>query len=112
MKITIKGVEELESALAKIGSMSIVRDVVKVNTSEMQKKAQRLAPVDSGNLKRSIGLEFSGSGFTGKVGSIVEYGPYLEKGTRFQSPQPFMTPAGHAQAVKFKSDLTRLMDAK
>ena len=71
----------------------------------IQAQAKSLAPVDTGNLRASIGyltpLQNEGnlSGVRpewneGYVGTNVEYGIWQEYGTYKMPPQPFLRPAG------------------
>ena len=109
MGIKLKGAKELKVKLSKCTDMGPVKQVVRKHTSELQQKAMRNAPVDTGALKRSIMLDISDGGMTGVVEPTVEYAPYVEWGTRYMSAQPFMKPAFDEQAPQFKSDLDRLM---
>lgn len=52
--------------------------------------AKRRCPVDSGRLRASITHDSDGEGFI--VGTNTEYAPYVELGTRYQSPQPYLVP--------------------
>ena len=58
-------------------------------------KARTLAPVDTGNLRGSITWELRtrGTQLYGVVGTNVPYALYVEKGTRYMRPQPFLVPA-------------------
>ena len=107
--IELKGNNELTIKLKKNTDLSDVKRVVKTNTAEMNRIAQRNAPVDTGFLRRMITMSLTNSGFTGKSIAGAEYSPYPEYGTRFMSAQPFMGPAFRMQKAKFKSDLERLM---
>lgn len=54
-----------------------------------------ITPVDTGRLRNSITasshlLDGRLPGGEGEVGTNVEYAPYVEYGTRFQKPQPYM----------------------
>jgi Bacteriophage protein of unknown function (DUF646). len=61
--------------------------------------AKSHAPVDTGNLRRSITHEvFPGRNPSARVGTNVRYGIFQELGTRFHAAQPFMRPA--MEAVK------------
>lgn len=52
--------------------------------------------VQTGTLKRSITTDFSDLGrFIGRVGTNVEYAPYLEFGTSRMAARPFLRPAVH-----------------
>lgn len=105
----IRGDKALVARLKKIATMDDVKEVVKVNTTEVQRGAQRKAPVDTGNLRRSIGIEFTDGGLTGRVSPTAEYAAYLEFGTRFMTAQPFMRPTFYQQVNQFKKDLDRLV---
>ena len=50
-EIKFEGIAKLNKGLKKRMDMSAVKTVVKKNGSDMQKKAQRNAPVDTGNLR-------------------------------------------------------------
>jgi HK97 gp10 family phage protein len=57
--------------------------------------AKRYCPSASGRLRGSIGAEsgMDAEGFYVDVGTDVEYGPFVEFGTRKMRAQPFMRPA-------------------
>lgn len=55
--------------------------------------AQAVAPVDTGNLKSSIGVDFDGDGFGFEAGPTANYGVHVEYGTERMSPQPYMRPS-------------------
>lgn len=108
--VSLKGVSELTMKLKSNANMKDVKQIVKQNTAELTQGAQRKAPVDTGNLRRSITMDLSDGGLTGKVKPTADYAPYLEYGTRFQSAQPFMRPAFNKQKEQFKSDMDKLVE--
>jgi HK97 gp10 family phage protein len=55
--------------------------------------AETLVPVDTGNLKNSLGVDFDDDGLGFEAGTAVDYGRYVEYGTSRMSPQPYMHPA-------------------
>lgn len=110
MGIKLTGVRELQKKLKQNATLDDVKQVVKHNGSELQTKAQRNAPVDTGNLKRSIGLGIRDSGMTAEVEPTAEYAPYVEFGTRFMNAQPFVGSAFHEQEEKFRKDLKKLVE--
>lgn len=65
MKIT--GIDALQKKLRKNATLDDVKYVVKSNTVSMNKNMQKLAPVDTGNMKRSITSEFTDGGFTERL---------------------------------------------
>lgn len=107
--IQIKGIDKLQKKLRKNATMADVKTIVRTNGIEMNRTASRLAPVDTGFLRRSIIFEVANGGLTATSTAGAEYAPYLEYGTRFMAKQPFMAPAYNQQKSKFKSDMGRLV---
>lgn len=107
--IKVTGIDELQMKLKKNVQMSDVKKVVRKNGSDMQKKTQKNAPVDTGTLQRSIALEMRDSGKTAEVEPMVDYGAYVELGTRFMTAQPYLKPAFNEQKEKFKQDMRKLV---
>lgn len=108
MSIKFTGANELKLALKKKADLDAVRRVVMQNGAELQARAQRNAPVDTGNLKRSIGLGIRDNGLTAESEATAEYAPYVEWGTRYMDAQPFMGPAFRVQKEQFKRDMDKL----
>ena len=108
--IKVVGIEKLQKKLKKNVQMEDVKRVVRPNGAEMQEKAQRNAPVDTGTLKRSIGLEITDSGMAAEVEPTAEYAPYVELGTRFMEAQPYLKPAFDDQKEKFRKDMKKLVE--
>lgn len=106
--IKLAGIQALKNAL-KIRTMACENDVskiIKVNGAEMQRKAMRAAPVDTGFLKRSITLDVNA--LQAKVTSEAEYAAYQEYGTRFQNGTPHIRPAFYDQKPIFLKDMEKL----
>ena len=74
-KIKLEGMEKLQVKLKKNVQMSDVKRVVKENGKSLQEAAQRKASVDTGTLKRSIGLEIRDGGLTAEVEPTAELKP-------------------------------------
>lgn len=109
MSYEIKGEKALLKQLRKNAKMQDVKDAVKLNGSDMQNKAMRSVPVDTGNLKRSLTLEGGNDGLSSRVYAPTEYAEYVEKGTRFMDAQPYMKPSFLQQKILFYKDLLRLV---
>lgn len=109
MSYEIKGEKALLKQLKKNAKMQDIKDAVKLNGSDMQNKAMRAVPVDTGNLKRSITLEEGNDGLSAKVSASSEYSEYVEKGTRYMDAQPYMKPSYLQQKILFYKDLLRLV---
>ncbi len=119
-EIKFEGIAKLNKGLKKRMDMSAVKTTVKKNGADMQKKAQRKAPVGTpestgipgyigGTLKRSIGIDISDGGMTATVEPTAEYAPYVELGTRFMEAQPYLKPAFEEQKKQFEKDLQKLV---
>lgn len=107
--VRIDGFDKLEAKLKRNMDLGAVRTVVRKNGADLQEKAQKNAPVDSGNLKRSIGLDITDNGLTAEVEPAADYAAYVEYGTRFMDAQPYLKPAYDEQKKKFVKDLNELM---
>ena len=108
MGIKITGMKNLQKKLERCEKLEVVKTVIKKNGSELQAKAQEKAPVDTGHLKRSIGLDITDEGLTAEIETTADYAAYVEYGTRFMNAQPYMRPTYNAQKEKFKSDMQKL----
>lgn len=62
---------------------------------QVDRRAKRLCPVDTGRLRSSIGNQLGRDaiGLVAIVGTDVEYAPYVELGTSKMAAQPFLRPA-------------------
>ena len=112
-KIKIEGLDKLQKALKDNVTMDDVKTVVKTNGSQLQRKMQKNADFvkgyQTGQTKRSIGLEIVDDGFAAEVEPTTAHSPYLEWGTRYMAAQPFVSPSFNDQAEKFKRDMQRLV---
>lgn len=63
--------------------------------------AQAFCPVDTGNLRSSIGVDFDGDGLGFEAGPTANYGGYVEFGTSRMAPHAYMGPAFDRQAPAF-----------
>lgn len=68
-------------------------------TLVVEREAKIRAPVDTGRLRASIASEVRaiGGGVQGIVGSVVEYAPYVELGTKYMRPRPYLGAALEAK---------------
>lgn len=72
----------------------VERDLTKLGL-KVTSNAKRACPVDTGRLRASIAFDVTRSGdkLILKVGTNVSYAAYVEFGTRYTVPQPFLRPA-------------------
>lgn len=100
MKWTDSIVSQLESQ---------VKASINQNAHEMEGQAKMLAPVDTGNLRRSIHTELKDGGMIAEVGTNISYAPFVEFGTSRQSAQPYMNPAFVRTSKTFESDINKIV---
>lgn len=108
MGIRIIGLEKVVGKLKDNVRMEDVGRVVRKHGADMQRKAQKNAPVKTGTLKRSIGLEADDT--TATVEATAEYAPYVEFGTRFMRARPYLRPAYNEEKELFKKDMKKLVE--
>jgi len=83
----------LKAAMERMGKMTKA-DLLRLGY-KVANKAKTLCPVDTGRLRSSISVEDGedGRGYFVKVGTNVEYAPYVEFGTYQMPAQPYLRPA-------------------
>lgn len=89
---------ELLALSADLGKASYevtrkAQQVVAKAAHDIEGDGKRLAPVDTGALRNSIGTRISGGGLTAEIGPTVDYAVFVEYGTRRMAPRAFMGPA-------------------
>lgn len=82
---------------------------VRKTAADIAKDAKSLAPVDTGNLKSSIGTTKVGP-LEMEVGPTASYGIYQELGTSRQPGTPFMGPAADRQIPAFLEAIGQVAD--
>lgn len=60
---------------------------------DIEADAKAKAPVDTGNLRNSIGTDITDGGYAAEIGPSASYGAYVEMGTRHMAAQPYLGPA-------------------
>ena len=80
----------IDRALEKIGLVA-------------ERYAKEYAPVDTGRLRNSISHEVASDEGAVYIGTNVEYAPYQEFGTRYQSGTPFLRPAVENHLDEYKA---------
>lgn len=87
--------------------------VVRKTATDIEGTAKQLAPVDTGNLKGSIGhSDLRTVGRSGtlavEIGPTASYGVFLELGTSRMAPQPYMGPAADRHAPAFEQAMAQI----
>jgi len=107
LKVVSNRLPELPQAL-----QAAVVDQVSRSTYDVEAKSKALAPVRTGTLRRSIHSVFERGGLRGVCGPSVDYGQYVEFGTRFMPGRAYMRPAAAAVLPKFADALKRLISGR
>lgn len=82
---------------------------VQKTAADIAADAKSIAPVDTGNLKGSIGVTRLDR-LEAEVGPTAEYGIYLELGTSRMAAQPFMGPATDRRVPGFVQAMEQIAD--
>lgn len=86
---------ELQNASKRVIEMSKL--AIKKTALDIERNAKNIVPVDTGNLKGSIGHSdlrvLSADHMLVEIGPTADYGQYVELGTSTQAPQAYMGPS-------------------
>lgn len=82
---------------------------VRKTAEDIQAGAASTAPVDTGNLRNSIGMEMQDD-VNAEVAVGAEYGIYVEYGTVHMGAQPYLTPAAEAARPGFIKAMESLVE--
>jgi HK97 gp10 family phage protein len=97
MGVTIKGLSSLRAKFNKIDPATKLgmRSGVTKATLKVSGDAKMVVAVDTGALRNSLHEDVTETpnSVTGKVGTSLEYAPYVELGTSNMSAQPFLQPS-------------------
>lgn len=97
VRIDQRGIHELFNSPDGDMAKAMERTLIRVESG-----AKRLCPVDTGRLRSSITHEVysDGHGVVGRVGTNVDYAPFVELGTSHMAAQPFLRPSLIAELGK------------
>lgn len=109
---------ELRTLATEIGEAPkalghLARTVVRKTAKDIESTAKGLAPVDTGNLKSSIGTsDLRAMGTSGSIEAEVRatanYAIYQELGTSRMAAQPFMGPAASKHEPGFAEAMAQI----
>ncbi|MDQ0756077.1 HK97-gp10 family putative phage morphogenesis protein [Arthrobacter sp. B3I4] len=110
-----EALRKLSADIAKAAATTEARAqvVVRKTAYDIERTAKNLVPVDTGNLKGSIGHSDARSvGRSGtlaiEIGPTANYGVFVEQGTSRMAPQPFMGPAADTHEPAFTQAMQQL----
>lgn len=95
---------QVRSSLGKIGpkTHALLLQVAEETAGEIKGEAQRLVPVDTGELQRSIyATVVPGVPTWISVGATAAHAVYVEYGTSMMPARPFLTPAVENNKQRF-----------
>lgn len=88
------------------------KTVLKKTALDIEANAKAIVPVDTGDLKNSIGHSdmrlLSPSNMFIEIGPTVNYGQYVELGTSRQAPQAYMGPSADRYGPSFEAAMQQL----
>lgn len=89
------GLNRLEIDLMRAGHITAVRaaTVIRKTGMDVVRDAQLMCPVDTGNLRSSIGVDYDNDGLGFEAGPTASYGRYVEEGTSRMAPHAYLGPA-------------------
>lgn len=87
---------------------SQLKAAVAESSLNVQRKAKRRCPVDTGRLRASIDAVFYQGGMTGEVGTPVSYAPYVEFGTHRATAKPFLFPSWEEEKPNYIKNIESL----
>lgn len=104
MTVRVDGLGDLNGKLRRIEAAvgRAAKREVKRTALNVQRKAREAAPMDTGRLRNSIAVEDLEGRLDAAIGTNVEYGPFIEFGTRHQHAQPYLFPAMESERVPFR----------
>lgn len=86
-----------------------VRRITRNRSYKIERQAKQSVPVDTGHLRRSIRTTFRNNDMTGIVGTNVNYAIYVEKGTVYMRPRPYLFPAFFINRSHYLTELNRIL---
>lgn len=108
---------ELSASFTDGGSRAgrLANTAVRKTAHDIAADAKSFAPVDTGNLKNSIGTDATaiggGGNYEAVIGPTASYGVFLETGTSRMAAQPFMGPAADRRIPAFIAAMEQIAES-
>jgi HK97 gp10 family phage protein len=116
--VWVEGIDQLNTVVVVLESSSHraaldAGKVVRASAHRVESLGKQFCPVDTGNLRNSIGTEFlgySGNVVAAEIGPTASYGHWVEYGTSRMAPRSFMGPAADIVGPDFAAAMLSLAD--
>lgn len=104
-KVKVEGIDKVVDNINKYNDeiQDKIKQVLADGGIQIQREAQSRAPVRTGTLRGSI--ESRTEDMRVEVVATTDYAAFVEFGTRFMDPQPFLTPAFELVAPQVVRDI-------
>ncbi len=91
-----------------------LRDIIKDFAFSIERYSKQVTPVDTGRLRSSIGVSFSGGGLGGSalIAPHTFYAGFVHEGTRYMKARPFMKWGVDFAKPKYEREIPARLDAK
>lgn len=113
-RASIASLELVATQFRMAGPLAVAKAkvVLKKTALDIERNAKAIAPVDTGNLKGSIGHSdlrtLSAANLAVEVGPTANYGGFVELGTSTQAPQAYMGPSLDRHSGPFQQAMAQL----
>ena len=93
-------------------ALPAARVATQKSSADIKRDGQAFAPVDTGNLRNSIGYETweSADAVNGEIGPTASYGQHVEDGTSRMAPHAYMGPAFDRHAGEYEDAIASIID--
>jgi HK97 gp10 family phage protein len=113
VSVWFDGVDELNTIAADLGKAGfragpLAQVAIAKTAADIEADAKAFVPVDTGNLRNSIGRDVHG--LTAEIGPTANYGGFVEWGTSRMAPRAYMGPAFDRRAPGLKEAFTRIAE--
>jgi HK97 gp10 family phage protein len=116
--VWVEGIDQLNTVVTVLESAAHrsaldAGKVVRAAAHRVEALGKQFCPVDTGNLRNSIGTDFlgySGNQVAAEVGPTASYGGFVEWGTHRMAPHAYMGPAADIVAPEFEAAMLSLAD--
>ncbi len=109
IRVRIVGIDRLAATLRRLQSdrSAALAAAVSAGAHDVREAATRNLPRRSGRLARRVTVEIAPDGLAATVGTDLDYGTFLELGTRRMAARPWLRPAFLALRSRLRANLAR-----